>query len=179
MPHDPVPTTEPKVLTAGTSWAWDRTLSDHPPGDGWALKYTLRGPNDLDVTATVAGDTYEVRVTAADSGALGPGRYRLRGFVEKGTDRHLVYDEVLLVEASPLAAVNQGTFAERMVAKLESELEASTASTLTRWRQGGREQEHRDASDIRRDLSWWKEQVAAERRGNRFGQVKAEFRAAS
>lgn len=84
-----VPTCEPKAVTAGSSWQWDKTLPDYLPSDGWTLKYALRGPSVLDLAADTSelGDYFEVRTLPAATAALAPGRYRLLAYVDNGTDQ--------------------------------------------------------------------------------------------
>ncbi len=103
-----VPTSEPKAVTAGSSWRWDRAVADYPPSDGWTLKYAIRGQSvlDIDASAAAAGDYYEVRVTPAATAELVPGTYQLLAFVENGTDTIDLQRRTLVVHP------NLRTFAE-------------------------------------------------------------------
>lgn len=71
-----VPTTEPSLLRAGETWAWDVALSDFPPSDGYTLVYTLVGPSKLTITAEAAGSVYQARASAAETADLLPGTYQ-------------------------------------------------------------------------------------------------------
>lgn len=127
MPHDSssIPTTEPTELTAGTNWRWDRRLPAHLAADGWTLKYAVRGPEDLDVTATADDDTYQIRVTPAQS-TIDAGTYRLIGYLEKGepvTDRDIIYDAPLTVLANPLLSVGRRSHAEETLFLIEAAIE--------------------------------------------------------
>lgn len=70
-----IPTTEPSVLRAGETWAWDITLSDFPASEGWTLTYTILGPSKIQLEAEVAGGVYQVRATAAETAELVAGPY--------------------------------------------------------------------------------------------------------
>lgn len=124
--HDEIAQQEPTELTAGMSWRWDRHLPDHAAADGWSLTYAVRGADDLDITTVPDGDTYQVRVTPADT-ALPAGTYMLTGYVERGapdiTDREIVYRGMLEVLANPLLAVGRRTHAETTLEVIEAAIE--------------------------------------------------------
>lgn len=160
MPQAEIPTEEPTRLQAGDSWEWDRCIADYLPSDGWSLAYVLRGPTTKNLSATPSGDVFEVRIAAANTESLPQGHYRLFGQVSKGTDRYTIYEGPAEVIGNPATAGQ--TRAERMVEKLEAELEARSAGGARRWQQGQRSAEYDDA-DLRKQLAYWRKQVQRER----------------
>lgn len=181
MPHE-VQSGEPTELTAGQSWAWDKTLSDHPPSDGWTLKYALRGPEDADFTAAANGDTYEIREGPAETD-LDAGRYRLVGYIEKGdpvTDRHVIYEGTLRVRANPITAVNTQTHAEKTLAVIEAALEGRLTADEEEFEINGRSVRRIPVEELYRLRNRYRTEVAMERSPGRMGpSVEVRFGAPS
>lgn len=168
MPHE-IPITEPTEIIAATTVRWDRTLVDYPPADGWTLKYALRGPTDLDVEATAAGDIYQVRITATQSGTLKPGTYRLHGFVEKDDDRFVVYEGDLSVQESPIAVVGRATHAETVLAAIEAAIEGRLTADLEEVTINGRSVKHIPIRELRQLRGAYLAEVQAQRNPGRLG----------
>lgn len=97
-----IPQTDPTILTAGSSWWWDRYVADYLPADGWSLHYALRGAGSLDIeaNANLSGTGYEVRVSAAETSALPAGTYRMLGYVEKDGDQFDVVSGSVVIRAN-------------------------------------------------------------------------------
>ncbi|HEX6940901.1 MAG TPA: hypothetical protein VF158_15900 [Longimicrobiales bacterium] len=169
MPHE-IPTEEPTEITAATTVQWDRVLAEHPPADGWTLKYAIRGPVDLDVAATVAGDVYQVRITAAETQPLTPGMYRLYGFVERGEDRYVVYDGSLEVLESPIAPVGRATHAETVLAAIDARIEGRLTADLEEVTINGRSVKHIPIGELVRLRGIYAAKVDAERNPGQLGQ---------
>jgi hypothetical protein len=110
-----VPTREPRSFIAGETLQWSKSLDDYPAGE-WTLKYSLRGPGTApsDITATADNDDYLVDVTSTVTAALTAGTWRMVGWVEKGTEKHYVYDNDVMVRAAPAS----GTLETRSTAKI-------------------------------------------------------------
>lgn len=103
-----IPTHEPRVLVASTTWEWDKTLADFPPSDGWQLSYFLRSlasiGEDLDIDwgdeVNANGETFEVRVPFGST-KITPGAWDLFGEVTDGTKKHLVFQRRVKVLPGP------------------------------------------------------------------------------
>lgn len=134
------PTTEPVQLTAGDSWAWDRSFSAFPAADGWSLTYHLRGAASLDIAAAVAGAGFEVRVPATSTSALPAGSYRLAGYASNGAERIEVYNAVLTVLPNFAAAgADAGlSHAERTLRIIEAAIEGRISSDMESYQVNGR-----------------------------------------
>ncbi len=91
------PTIEPLTFRAGDSVSWERDVTDYP-ADEWTLTYSIRGPVNLNITATADGTTFAATITAANSATLQAGEYQLFGRVTDGTSVVTVYDAKLIVE---------------------------------------------------------------------------------
>lgn len=124
-----VPTTEPKRLTLGDSWQWDRVLQQYPPDDGWELQYTIRGPEDRDLEwgtqVTAVDGVYQVRVAATDTTTqkAQPGRHVLTGTVTKGTDRFTVYQASLEIDPDPTTAVGEEDDLKKLLDAIDAALQ--------------------------------------------------------
>jgi hypothetical protein len=185
VPHETIPTVEPTRLVAGESWQWDRYLSDHLPSVGWELTYFLRqGAAAAIVLTTSAGadDQFELRHTGNSSKDYPPGLYRLVGRVELTSgERFIVHDSYITVEPDPVEGTPSGTFAEQMVAKIETELLALSTTSATqavrRWKQGDREEETAaiDRQYLMEQLGYWREEVRQQRTGKLFQSVRGQF----
>lgn len=84
---------EPTLVYAGTTWRWERSLSNFPPAT-WTLKYFFRssdGKYSFDVTATNNNGTFRVNHLATSTDDIAPAIYQGQGFVTSGNDRFIVY----------------------------------------------------------------------------------------
>lgn len=83
-----VPTTEPRYLTAGDTWTWERSLSDYPAGDGWVLTYALVSTSALiTLTASADGDDHLIEIAATTTAGYSAGDYDWQSYVTLGTER--------------------------------------------------------------------------------------------
>lgn len=179
MPHD-VPDSEPTEIRAGESWQWDRTLSEHPPSDGWTLKYALRGPTDGDITASTSDETYEIREAPGNTDFT-PGHYRLVGYVQKEsggevTEREVIYEGTVHVLPNPITAVNSKTHAEKVYESITAMIEGTASKEQRRLRINGREIERISISELLRLRNVYADQVRMERHPGQLSPgVEARF----
>lgn len=89
-----VPTFEPNIVTAGDTIQWSRSFPDYPAASGWALKYALRGPFAIDITAD---SNQQITVLASASSAWVAGVYSVQGYVVKGTEQHTIYSGTMII----------------------------------------------------------------------------------
>lgn len=80
---------EPRKFYSGDTIEWLRNLPDYPSGT-WTLKYYLRGPNSMDITATAYGGGFKVSIPSATSATYVPGTYFWQAVVISGTTKHTV-----------------------------------------------------------------------------------------
>jgi hypothetical protein len=172
-----IPTTEPTELIAGNSWQWDRVVDGHSPADGWSLTYFLRGAATHTIPTTSEAGVFRVRRTGAQTQVISPGQYELTGRVEHAGERFPIFRGLVVVAPDPATAGL--SFAERMCAKIEAELEArfgaGAGTNVRRWQQGARAEELAEEKELRRELGYYREQVRVERGGPVFVPVEGYF----
>jgi hypothetical protein len=96
-----IPTAEPKEFNAGDTVKWLKAL-DYKPGDGWTLKYALRGAGSIDITATTSGDKHLVTIAASATADYIAGQYQWTASVEKGAEKYTI--DTGYIEIKPNAA---------------------------------------------------------------------------
>ena len=79
-----IATIEPSVIIAGTTVQWKKSLSDYPASI-WTLKYAIRGPQAIDITAIASGDDHFTSINAADTEIWQSGAYWWFSTAEKGS----------------------------------------------------------------------------------------------
>lgn len=138
-----IPTSEPTELTAGDSWQWDKTLGDYRPTDGWALEYVLVGAMPFAINVTnarlvVSGDTYQVRVPAADTASLAAGAYRFAAYVSKAGDRFEILRTAVAVRANIATLTDGRTVAEKELAIVDAAISGRLTNDLQSYQINGR-----------------------------------------
>ncbi len=174
-------TAEPTELRAGETWSWTRTLADYPPSAGWSLRYAvtdLSGAPVLQITATADGDAYAVRVEAAQTAQIKPGRYTLAGRVERTAPAEVryVYVGELVVSPDPFGTADARTYAERMLALLQDVYEQLAAKPEVTVSINGRQVTYRKRDEVIREMGIWAAQIQQQRAGNQlFRSVEVAF----
>ena len=85
-----IPETEPTEIIAGDTLRWNKALADYPADDSWVLKYSLRGPSVIDITATASGATHAVSVAVTVTANYIAGDYTWVAKVTKATEAYTV-----------------------------------------------------------------------------------------
>jgi hypothetical protein len=128
----PVPQTEPQILVAGDTWAWNKTLASYPPAEGWTLGYAIRGQSvlaNIKVVVTVVGPSYSVKVLPVDTTPLIAGAYQWQSFVDgsgaHAGEHYTVEQNVFTVVPSMTAIADNSavTHAERTLLLIEAKIE--------------------------------------------------------
>ncbi len=162
-----IPTTEPLVFVAGTSWDWNKTLGDFP-ASAWQLTYYFVALEaaSKDLTAawgaevTANGDTFEVRILPADTDTeVAEGAYDLLGVVTNPTTSktHQAVNVRVRMLANPATRPGSKSLAKFMVEALETSLKGGvlTADQL-KISINGRSIETAPEVDRRNELAYWK-----------------------
>lgn len=117
-------------------------LADYAPADGWVLKYRfVGGVFDQTITADSSTGTYTLTLAAATSATIvGELVARLIGWVELGTEKYTIYDQVVTIEpnARTATAAQLLTHNEKMVAALEAVTENRATDDIESYTIGGR-----------------------------------------
>ena len=195
-----IPTVEPVILRANTTWEWDKPTIEDPetgivykPVDSWALKYALRlldastqqaTTDNLAITATAdANNTgWTILVTAATTAPLGPGRWSWLSYVEKsGVKREIASGELTLQpDLTAITAANLRSHAQKTLDVIEAALEGRLASDLETYMIAGRSVTKIPVRDLLRLRNQYRAQVRAEKYPERMGrEVEVSFLAPS
>lgn len=157
---------EPNQIAAGFSARWTEAPSAYP-APTWTLEYRLVGRADAYVvTATQQADgTHAVSIDPATSATFAPGRYRLIGYVDDGTERHRYYEGDLVVTPNVTAGdpVDLRSHAERMVEALEAALEGRATADQMAVAIGGRSLQRHTLAELQKLHQVYAYQVEVER----------------
>lgn len=107
-----IPDKEPTEVIAGNTVAWTKDLSDYP-ADSWTLNYYLRGPANINITATADGREHSISVSATTSFNWPEGLYTWKSFVSSGSERYLIEEGEITVKENP--ATSTRTFETKSV----------------------------------------------------------------
>ena len=177
-----IPTTEPTIFVASSTWEWDKTFGDYPASDGWELTYYFRSKvaasGDLtaafDDTVTADGDSFEIRIPYGST-ALAAGAYQLVGIVNDGTKQHTVCN--LPVQVLPAAdTAGAKSHAKTMLDALETLMQSrSSGSEKRKISVNGRTVEYATEEELRQAHAHWKLIVELERNPNQRIQHAVRF----
>ncbi len=129
-----IPDIEPTEVIAGDTIAWNKDVDDFPAGT-WTLSYYLRGPSNINITATQSGSSriHAVSVSGTTSATWPEGSYKWQAFVTSGAERYKVGEGDITINENP--ATSNVTFDNRTINKqILDALEASM------FRRAGREE---------------------------------------
>jgi len=167
-----VPTYEPRTFIAGATVSWSKSLEDYPAGDGWLLKYALRGPDatGIDVTATADGDDFLITISSTSSDKTA-GTYRLVGWVELGIEKYYLVDQQLVIKAKPAAgALDTRSDAEQVLAALITLSKTKASLIQGTYTIAGRQMQFESHTEILKAIGYWSGVVNSERRMKRVNE---------
>lgn len=176
------PKGEPRELFVGSTWEWDKVLSETLPSEGYTLRYDLIGPDDVTtiLAATSSeGDYFEVRELSATHAGLTPGTYVLIGYVEDATPERPppIYYREVYVRPNPAESPQPNTLTQD-----EAELAKVNAALLTLAdfpeqisQVYSRRTEFKDPDQLRKTQGVLRQRVAHARRGGEFRKRKVSF----
>jgi len=123
-----IPNQEPTCFVAGDTVEWQRTFSDYPASDGWALAYTfVNAGNRQQVNAVADGATHRVMITAEDSATWSAGDYDWQATVTQNTIRYTVGKGRTAVKPNFAATGAEGfdarSYARRLLEAIDAQLE--------------------------------------------------------
>lgn len=156
--------TEPQSISVGFSYSWRRSLADYPAST-WTLKYSIVNASDrFEITATADGDDHVVAIAATASADYKAGQFKLVGYVEQGSDKHIVYSADLEICPDPLKVSDQRTYAERVLEACELMIEGSASKDQQSLMVDGQTLVRRTVEDLIKLRDRFKREVAKERR---------------
>lgn len=163
----------PPSLPIGDSATWmddPVQLADGRQADsvgGWALKYALRGPSALDLTAMAGGQGWATTLTSVASAALQAGTYAWSAAVSKGLERITcgAGQIVLLTDlTTAVAGFDSRSQAQIALADCEAAMATfnATGGKVRSYEIAGRKMEFQSLPDLMQLHSFWRARVAAE-----------------
>ena len=180
----PTPVGIPAVLRAGDTWKWTQAYGDFPISDSWVISYHIRGKDRLNWDAswvTDDGTTWTIEIPSATTLLIVAGGYTYQARVTETTETYTAESGVLTVEPDPELAVAGAlqSHAERMVAVLESELEAritGVGSAHEDYMIAGRQIRKIPIQELKRLLGRYRSEVRRQRHPAQFARhVHARF----
>lgn len=172
-----IPSGEPTELITGDLVRWRRTdLSDTFDPVSYGLKYSLRkagvDPQEIEITATSDATGFYVDQSSTDTDNYEPGVYHWQAYITRNSDSERInVDRGRITIIKNLDANDHSdprTHAEKMVAFLESALEARAGSDVIYYMIGGRAVSKIPPKELRALL--------ADYRAERDGEIAAERR---
>ena len=122
-----IPTGEPVSFMAGDTVAWEKSLDDYSPADGWVLSYAIAGPVLLpwnQAYAVASSSDWTITIPATATTVLKSGTYNWAAIVTLGTERHTVATGVFIVASDPATAAPGLSHAATMLPVIEAEIQA-------------------------------------------------------
>jgi hypothetical protein len=174
-----IPTFEPKSIRAGDTVKWMKSLLDYPAAD-WDLKYKIVGnaTSPVSVTAAENGDQFEITISATATADLAEGSYRLIGWVEDGTERFTIYDDILIVEANTPAATSATdtrTHAQRTLDLINAAIESYSTRPVEEIEIAGRRISRPSLKDLYTLKTKYEKVVRREKNGGVSERIVASF----
>lgn len=161
------------TLPAGDSANWTDDAIALPDGrtadaSGWTLRYYLRGPSTLTLTAVPNGAKWATELSAVASAGLGAGLYQWSAIITGGSSERLTVGSGQL-RITPDATKLVAGFDARSVAQIAlADCEAAmatfnvTGGKVRKYEIGGRTMEFQTIGDLLTLHSFWKAKVMAE-----------------
>ena len=130
----------PEAITAGTLVKYQRSFSDFPADQGWALAVYLRGKGTANATANANGSAFDVTLSASASAALPPGSYIWTERVTKATEVYDVASGLVTVLLNPATAGagDSQTWEEKTLALVETAITALSTGGVESYQVGTR-----------------------------------------
>jgi len=161
------------ILPAGDSAIWTDDPVALPDGrqadaaGGWVLKYVLRGPAQLDLTATQAGQVWQTVLTTSVSAALTAGTYAWVATLTKAAERITIGSGQMVITADLAtisAAYDSRSPAQRALADCEAAMAtfSATGGKVKKYEIAGRSMEFQTIADLMSLHSFWKAKVLSE-----------------
>jgi hypothetical protein len=130
-------TSEPTVITQGEQIAWTRSFCEHK-ADEWTLQYRFRGPGTgFNVAATANGQDFDAEITAAQSAAMGTGRYQWQAWVTSiadSNDKEMIFEGEIDVRrgfsSADIGTVDLRSDAKKIVDAIDAALLVDSTSNV-------------------------------------------------
>lgn len=158
---------EPLKLTQGDTLTFQRFLSDYQP-PAWQLTYEIRGGSQvIEFLSTPSGNNHLIMVPAATTAGWLPGDYVMAGYaINSGTGERVQFYYNALPIYSNLAGspgnLPTQTFAQKMLATIETVLLAKATGDLISSAVGDTRFQYLTMEELRTEHGYWKQVRANE-----------------
>jgi len=163
---------EPVLVTAGTTWKWDRSYSDFK-SDTYTLTYYFResaGKSSFNIVAAANGNNFRITVPKATSKAYMAGIYTGQGFVESATERYQVYDGSIEIQPD-YSLVSDGqdfrTHNEKVLEQIKALLENKFVDDASSYSIAGRSLTKMSITELYDHKLFYEREVVMDQRRNR------------
>jgi len=161
-----IPTIEPQSFTAGETVKWNITQTDYPASLGTLGYFFVSASGSFtESTSTADGDTHQIVITAAASGAIGAGTYswQARYTVTASGEEYIIGSgtTVVLPEFTDTAYDNRST-AKKALDAIEAVIVTLSAKTKSSMSIAGRSSASKDLMDALLERDKLKAEVASE-----------------
>jgi hypothetical protein len=184
-PLDKPPEGEPSTLVAGDTWIWRRSdlTSDYPVAL-YVLSYNLKAAGDavaapVVFTASIVANTYQVLVAPAVTLPLVAGEWQWAGFMKRIADNARVqigYGRLTVLADRASATADPRSFAQKMVAAIESVIQNRAVSDVNSYSIAGRSLTKMTPSELMEQRDYWRKEVINEQINERARQGKSTGR---
>lgn len=170
-------------FVAGDSFELTTSVAAYPASAGWQLSYRFirREPatgTPIEITCTASGDDHVADVAAATTANWEPGEYTWASYVVSGSEKHVVEQGSLTIQANPRTATagfDIRTDAEIALAEAKAALKA-WKPTVRQYQIAGRMMTFNSPAEILKVISYWETQVRREQAANDRAQGRADRR---
>ena len=169
-----IPTTEPTEIRAGDSVKWTRSLSDYPAST-WTLSYALRGPGEIDITASADGDDHSVSELPATTAGWTEGIYNWVAKVTDGTDTYTIDEgtvEILEDLAAVTGAYDGRSHAKKVLDAIEAVIEGRASQDQMSYTIAGRSLARTPIPDLLKLRDRYRAEYAQEGRAEKAANSK-------
>lgn len=171
----------PESFAAGTTVKLRRTHELYPASDGWGLILYVTGAQVVNAVAVAAGDSFDITLSAAATGALSPGTYAWTERVIKAGEVADAASGFVTVTRN-LAAAGPGdaqSFAEKTLPLVRAAIEAIVTGRMASYQVPGRGAEYLNLDELRKLEGELVADIRRARSGGRIGrQHLIDFRRA-
>lgn len=176
-----LPSSVPKQLVSGDTWAWELDLQDYPASASWGSTiYFENAQGSFSATASVSGNTHTFSIAAATTAGYAPGRYGWRLRVTDGTTVTTVQSGYTEISVNPAAAGTTDTrsWARRTLEAVESFLEGNASTAQASMQLRGRSISRWSLAELTKWRSELRNEVKIEEQGEKAGlgrNIKARY----
>lgn len=172
----------PDTLIPGDSYDVSLSEPDYPATAGWSLRWSLAGPQRLDVESAPDGAAHVLALSVSATGVLTAGVYgwQLRATNTTTGKAHTIRRGELRVE-SDLAAFAAGendgpAFWDKLIEACDRALlENVSGGGMMSYMVAGRQVMFQSLDQVRRVRAWAVSERARRRRGSAFGKVRVNL----